>query len=259
MTLDDPILSTSEYGLADDECVWVTRLRVGRGKGFGLHAHPQAQILWVASGQMILGHDDETWLLPPSRAAWLPGMHTHEVRVTRDAELYYADFWEEECDVPWTGPTLLSMSALTRELMVHLARPSLDDAAARHARATLLTTLEPSQSASNRPPLPTDARALRVAEAVLSRPADPHALERWARALHTSEKTLQRAFEAQTGMTWSEWRTQARLSQALPLLADELPVSAVAARIGYASTNGFTAAFRRHFGTTPASYYADAG
>ncbi|WP_369695708.1 hypothetical protein [Corynebacterium glyciniphilum] len=26
--------------------------------------------------------------------------------------------------------------------------------------------------------------------------------------------------------------------------------------MGYSSTNGFTSAFRRHFGTTPANYFA---
>lgn len=41
----------------------------------------------------------------------------------------------------------------------------------------------------------------------------------------------------------------------MPLLADGLPVTRVAARIGYESASAFVAAFRRETGLTPAAYF----
>nr|WP_281387116.1 helix-turn-helix transcriptional regulator [Jiangella mangrovi] len=104
--------------------------------------------------------------------------------------------------------------------------------------------------------MPVDAPARALAEAIVAQPADGRGLREWATALHVSEKTLRRAFLAETGMTFTDWRTRVRLRASLPLLADQLPVAAVAARVGYRSANGYIGAFRRHFGRTPGSYAA---
>lgn len=253
--LGDPEALSSEYGLRDDACVWVDQWSVGSGSQFEPHVHPQTQLSWVERGQLLVSTADRRWVLPPSQAIWIPGDVEHEIRVLRDSRLYCVYLWDEECHVPWRGTTILSMAGLARELVRHLARPDLEDSAARHARSTLLSVLEPAGASSVDLPMPVDPRAFEVAAGVLELPSEPHRLGDWAARLHTSEKTIQRAFLAETGMPFSAWRTQARLHRALPMLADEMPVSAVAARIGYTSANGFTAAFRRHFGTTPGMYY----
>lgn len=249
-------VSSSEYGLRDDECVWVTRFRIDEGAVFGSHGHPQAQLVWPAGGQMVVEVEGRRWVLAASQAVWLPGDVEHEIRVTRDADMYSVYLWDEECGHGWTAPTPIRMGALARELVRYLAREDLDDAAARRARATLLDVLQPVEVASIDLPMPNDPRARRVAVSVLAEPGLPHTLQEWSRRLHTSEKTIQRAFSVDTGMTFSEWRTQARLYRALPLLAESVPVSAVAGRIGYTSVNGFAAAFRSRFGTTPGAFYA---
>ena len=70
----------------------------------------------------------------------------------------------------------------------------------------------------------------------------------------TSASTLRRAFVTETGLTFSEWRTRARLDAALPLLAARVSVGQVACQVGYASRSGFVDAFRRQFGHPPATY-----
>lgn len=246
----------SEYGLRDGECIWVRQDTVTEELSFGEHAHSMTQLAWVRQGQMVLASQGRQWVLAPSQAIWVPSGRTHDVRVLKGSELYCVYLWEEEVDVAWSELTVLSMNGLARELVRHLAREDLADVDARHARATLLSALSPARADGVDLPVPVDPRARAVAEAVLGDPSPTHALSDWALRLHTSEKTIQRAFLAETGMTFSQWRTQVRLFHSLPLLADQMPVSAVATRIGYTSTNGFASAFRRHFGTTPASYFS---
>lgn len=103
-------------------------------------------------------------------------------------------------------------------------------------------------------PLPGDPRAGAVAAHLLVAPTDPRALAEWAMQLNTSVSTSRRAFLAETGMTFTDWRTQARLRAALPLLADGLPIDAVGRRAGFMSRAGFVDAFRRHFGHSPAAH-----
>ncbi|AHW64270.1 Transcriptional regulator, AraC-family [Corynebacterium glyciniphilum AJ 3170] len=245
----------SEYGLRDGECIWVENFAVEGELVFEPHSHLKAQLVWADRGQIAVIVAERRWILAPSQALWIPAEEVHDIRTSDGTELFCAYLWEEECETGWEGLTVLSMSPLARELLRHLAREDLEDAAARHARATLLSVLTPADAAGVDLPMPNDPRARAVASAVLEAPGATHALDDWARQLHASERTIQRAFLSDTGLTFSAWRTQVRLCRSLALLADRVPVSSVAARMGYSSTNGFTSAFRRHFGTTPANYF----
>lgn len=245
----------SEYGLHAEECVWVERIPMPRGGRFGEHRHPRLQLVWAEHGQLDVVAADRHWVLPASHAVWIPGDSAHDVHGVAGTEVYCVYLWDEEVDVAWSGTTVLAISPLARHLVRHLAREDLLDVDARHARATLLSVLHPAGTGSVDLPMPTDARALVVARAVLADPAAPHELATWARQLHTGERTVRRAFQDETGMNYTQWRTHARLLSSLRLLAEQTPVAAVARRCGYTSVNGFTGAFRRHFGLTPGAYF----
>jgi two-component system response regulator YesN len=92
--------------------------------------------------------------------------------------------------------------------------------------------------------------ALRVVEAD---PARPLALDDVAREIAASRRSLQRAFEGE-GITFRQAVAVARIRRAKGLLAQGLPVYAVAARVGYQSKAEFTKAFKRHVGSMPSEY-----
>lgn len=74
-------------------------------------------------------------------------------------------------------------------------------------------------------------------------------------AVGTSERSLRRAFLAETGIPWRQYLLQSRLLQAIALLAQPGPtVLAIATDVGFQSLSGFTRAFRRYSGETPLSY-----
>ena len=93
--------------------------------------------------------------------------------------------------------------------------------------------------------------ALRVVEAD---PARPLALDEVAREIAASRRSLQRAFEGE-GITFRQAVAVARIRRAKALLGEgQLPVYAVAARVGYQSKAEFTKAFKRYTGTMPSQY-----
>lgn len=105
------------------------------------------------------------------------------------------------------------------------------------------------------PPLPTDPRARVVAEATLRTPAADTTLDEWARRVHVSTKTLQRAFRA-TGHSFPRWRSAVRLERGRERLRDGVPIAVAARQVGYTSVSAFTTAFRERYGVTPGAYVA---
>jgi AraC-like DNA-binding protein len=54
-------------------------------------------------------------------------------------------------------------------------------------------------------------------------------------------------------MGFGHWRQQVRLAHAAPLIAGGMPLSQVAASLGYASQSAFSAMFRKTFGRSPSA------
>ena len=70
---------------------------------------------------------------------------------------------------------------------------------------------------------------------------------------------MARLFREELGTTYQQWRQQAVLAHALPLLARGVPIGQVAAATGYASDSAFSAMFKAAMGHPPTrwSQHAD--
>jgi AraC-like DNA-binding protein len=95
--------------------------------------------------------------------------------------------------------------------------------------------------------------------ALQAAPVDNRTLVEWARALHTTERTLARRCQKELGMNLGQWRTRLRLVKALDWLRGEMPVQEIAWRLGYASTSAFIAMFQREQGCAPQRYRQQLG
>ena len=241
---------------ADDVALWVCRFRPGDPGGWGPHVHLQHQIAWVSQGASTVVIGDRRWAVTPSRAVWIPGGWAHDVVNGDGALLHCLYIWPEHCDVDWPEPAELTVTPLARELLLCLGEPGIETPVSAAGATVLFAQFRRSQPAPSTLPMPVDERAVDVARALLERPWRQDTLEQWARQLATSASTLRRAFLAETGLTFGEWRTRARLDAALPLLAGPMSVGEVAQRVGYASRSGFVDAFRRHVGHPSARYRA---
>ena len=99
-----------------------------------------------------------------------------------------------------------------------------------------------------------DKRLRALCEAVLRAPAERATLSEWAVDIGASERTVARLFRTELGTSFQQWRQQAVLAHALPLLARGTPVSHVAALSGYASDSAFSAMFKAAMGQPPSQF-----
>ncbi len=230
-------------------------VELGPHEGFELHVHDRHQLALARRGVLIMSGFDRSWVLPRTRALWIPAGTRHSVAVSGRTTMLSTYVDPERCPLGWGGPTVVDASGLLGELVAHLSRADLPAAQRRRAEAVVWDLMVPLPVATLSLPLPADERARRVADGLLADVTDGRSLDAWGRAMGASGRTLARLFVAETGMGFERWRTTARLAAALPLLAAGTAVGTTAHRVGYATPSAFVAAFRREIGTTPADYF----
>ena len=155
------------------------------------------------------------------------------------------------------APLGIAVSPLLRELILELVRIGHVDTADRFHRAVgeaLIVTLARAERLPLALTLPTDRRAMRVADAILACPGRAETLDDIAAECGASLRTIQRRFLDETGMPLSEWRQAARLMAAAALLLDGKSVTDAALEAGYSGVSAFTHAFRGRLGQTPSGF-----
>ncbi len=231
---------------------------------FEPHRHAWSQLAYCASGvvqvtaQRAPGGDEVTYIVPPSRAVWVAPGALHSVHVLEDAQFRTLYIDESATPEGWIGCRVIVVSALLRELV-----NALDQASSARVREERLTQLVLDEIAhadihALGVPMPStqsgDKRLRALCEAVLGTPAQRSTLAEWSAGFGASERTMARLFRDELGMSYQQWRQQAILAHALPMLARGTPVSHVAAASGYASDSAFTAMFKAAMGQPPSQF-----
>ncbi|KAA9393668.1 helix-turn-helix domain-containing protein [Kocuria coralli] len=105
-----------------------------------------------------------------------------------------------------------------------------------------------------RPPLPRSREALEVAALLLADPADPRPLRDLVAGVFVSQRTVERQFLAETGLTLQRWRSHHRLAEALNRLCAGCPLALAAQRAGYQDVTAFRRAFKARYGVPPSRF-----
>jgi AraC-like DNA-binding protein/quercetin dioxygenase-like cupin family protein len=244
-------------GPDDGAAVSVATFPMPAGLVFDWHTHSDHQLAWAASGVLTVRTRRTAWVLPPTRALWIPAGLPHETLSARGmVTMRSAYVRPDRCPVTWAEPTPVAASPLLAELIGYLETPGLAAARRAHAEAVLTDLLEPVPMTTIEVRMPAEEPARSVAAALSAAPADGRTLAEWGREVGASERTLARAFLTGTGISFGRWRTLLRLQAALAVLAAGEPVSNVARHVGYETASAFVAAFRRETGQTPAAFFA---
>ncbi|WP_037573799.1 AraC family transcriptional regulator [Phaeacidiphilus oryzae] len=223
------------------------------------HRHRRAQLLYGATGVMIVETVDGAWTVPTDRAILIPPATRHRVTMlgvsTRSLYLEpsaVAPWWPASCRIADVPP-------LVRELLLAAVEldPAYDEGGRDGALAALL--LHELAALSTRPSLPlhidlpASPELAALCRGYLTAPDVRLRNEDWARRLATSERAFTRRFRRELGTSPAAWRARARLVAAVPLLREH-SVTGTAARLGYSSPAAFTAAFSRAFGLPPSVF-----
>ena len=235
--------------------VFVATFPMPAGTRFDWHTHEDHQLAWAASGVLTVLTGAATWVLPPTRALWIPAGLPHETASEGRATMRSLYIRPGLSPVRWAQPTPVAASPLLTELIGYLGEPGLPAGHRAHAEVLLADLLTPVPVTTIEVRLPSAPTARRVADGLRADPADRRTLREWGRHVGASERTLARAFAAEAGVPFGRWRTRLRLQAALSMLAAGAPVSRVAGRVGYDTPSAFVAAFRRETGQTPGSFF----
>src|SRR5574343_155778 len=213
------------------------------------HSHPWAQVAISTTGVIRLTVDRGTYIVPPSRALWIPPGVEHAVTMVESADLRTLYFHQprgrcgpgalggEMPTAPDDGPPL-TPAELLRE---------------RHLSALIRDELARANAVKLGVDLPRDKRLRHLCEAVLADPTRHETLAAWARDTGASPRTVARLFRQELGSTFTQWRQQVVLAKAVSLAAGRRPMGQIAAELGY-SPSAFSAMVRRALGQPPGRF-----
>jgi AraC-like DNA-binding protein/mannose-6-phosphate isomerase-like protein (cupin superfamily) len=219
------------------------------------HSHAWGQLTYALEGVIRVTAGNSTWIVPPLRAIWIPANTTHEVITLEKARLRALYIYASAAPFRGDDCVVVDISSLMRELIVALLE--VDAAGQRESllSALILDELSRATTLSMCIALPKDKRLKVLCEALIADPASPYTLDDWAQHVGASGRTLARLFEQDLRTTFGQWRQQMRLAHAAPLIARGMPLSRVAAELGYASQSAFSAMFKKTFGQSPSAFF----
>ncbi len=243
-TIDRPVTSLEdEYpsGFVDD---W--------------HCHQRNQLVYASKGVLSITTEIGSYVLPPQRALWIPAGVMHTVFCKNDVSLrtLYVDTYTRQnfpcqCQV-------MGVSNLLRELILQACNiPTLYDVDSRHGRIMqlILDEIELMPVDPLLIPMPEERRLLRVCNAFLRDPSIGNGIDEWAIEAGMSRRTFTRLFRQETKMSFSNWRQQVRLLEALSRISSGVPITTVSLDVGYSSVSAFSSVFHKTFGVPPSKYY----
>jgi len=217
-------------------------------------------LLYAAKGALRVSVGREQWVLPPSFAAWVPSdtpiVVTIDTPVTTCSVLTTPGFCKGLPD----RPTVFQMSPMARQMIYYCRDWGGDVDHPPQAEPFFLALLEvcavlARESVNVKRPTATDPavqRAIDVTEADL---ANAITASDVARQANMSERSMQRRFRDDVGMSWSEALTQLRMIRAVELLAiGDLSMIQIAGDVGFNSLSAFNRAFRRFAECTPTEF-----
>ncbi|MBA0049150.1 helix-turn-helix domain-containing protein [Mycobacterium sp. NPDC050853] len=230
-------------------------MSVPGGQRIDRHWHEVHQIVYPATGVIAVTTAEGTWIAPPNRALWIPAGARHEHRFYGLTAFHSVGFNPDKYAVDMSGPTVIAVSPLLRELIITCSDPgSLPEDEIARLRVVLVDQLRHSPEQALKLPTPRDERLAEACALVEADLTQIWTVAELGRRVGASERTLTRLFRTDMGMTYPQWRTQIRLHQALRLLAEDRPVTYVAHQCGWATPSAFIDVYRRTLGQTPGTY-----
>lgn len=231
------------------------QLQYARGGEEPTHQHPQGQLIWPLRGVAKIATPQHIWLLSPGRALWIPGGTPHGLQAIESVitqNIYFnASFSRlhgEQCRGFSTTPLLDTLLEAGLEEPLPAGRGALIHALLGDEFSRL------PASGLCHVPLPRDRRLRQVCDTLCRELGHTEPLAWWGKKVGASERTLARLFREETQLSFSEWKQQLRLLEAVCNLARGVAVSQLACELGYGSPSAFIAMFRKKLGVSPQRY-----
>ena len=225
----------------------------------GWHWHELHQLEYALEGVAEVETETARYLLPPQQAIWIPAEveHSSTLRRVRSVSV----FFDPAMDLAAGDRVrVLAAAPVIREMIRYglrwpISRTSSDEVADSFfvALANLVVDWLDHETPLR---LPTAGDPLVAAAMAYSNDhLDQLSMRDVCAAVGASERSLRRAFFADTGMSWRRYVHESRLLRAMTLLPeDDRNILDVALSVGFQSAAAFTRAFSCYRGETPSAY-----
>ena len=225
-----------------------------------MHHHSRHQLIYSTKGTIKVLTDQGFWILPPFKAIWINKNTSHGFRTKFSAEIYIL-YIKEEIDLQLSSNScvVLDVNPLIKELVNkcvnfkwYYSPKSSEERLSQVLMDQLIYLDQPPVNI----PEPQNIKIYKIAELFRDDPSNNLTLTEIAKIIHTSERTIERLFIQDTGMSFIEWRNRFRLVTSLEYLAENETVSTIANLVGFDHSSSYISAFKRLFGCTPKKYFS---
>lgn len=217
------------------------------------HHHPRGQLIWAADGVLRVTSGAVVWIVPSSHAVWIPGGVAHHMMtetVAKTRNLYIDPVYPVRSE---SHGVMLRLTPLMREVILRLSQEAAPDEAQlrNHLGLVAIDEIGRLEVAPLDLPAGRDLRLRRLIGHLVRNPAETRPLSELVQIAGASLRTIERLFQAETGMTFRQWRSRLRLLNAIELLGQGQSSTTIAYSLGFSSASAFVAAFRQHYGVPP--------
>src|SRR2546427_11230313 len=143
------------------------------------HSHDWNQLIYASRGVMTVNTSTGSWVVPSRRAVWVPAKIEHEVEMSASVSMRTLYLRTGLSDALPKNCCVVNVSPLLRELILRTVEIGMLDRSLpshRHLIDVILDQFHALATVPLKLPMPTDVRALRVAEVVRLNPGEANSL-----------------------------------------------------------------------------------
>ncbi|WP_299004021.1 helix-turn-helix transcriptional regulator [uncultured Shewanella sp.] len=222
------------------------------------HHHTWCQLQYAVKGTMNIIADNQSFVIPPQRAVWLPKYITHQVNNLSTVDYRSLHISDELGEEIGNKIKVIEVSDFLKELILRGCNAWQQPYHTDHIdRAMMTLIIEEIKHATESPlhlPWPSDPRLKTICQILQKNPADNRTLPELAALSGASVRTLNRIFIKECQLGFSDWRQKLRVLIGLERLQTNTSITQVALDLGYSSSSSFIQVFKKHLHASPKSY-----
>jgi AraC-like DNA-binding protein len=223
------------------------------------HHHERAQLLYCSQGSFHLEITNKAFLVPPTRAIWIPAKmqhHAYSAQRVSHRSLYFDIHHFKHLA---TQMEVIKVSPLLKELIIKACsfKPNYPEKSPESRIGMVI--VDEILKATTEPfflPLSKNTKLTSIKHYILDHLANKPTHIQIAEAFHINPKTLSRLCKKETGMTLEQWVMQIKLLKAIEMISTGATTTLTAQSLGYSNDSAFIYMFKKLTGGTPSELYA---
>jgi len=218
-------------------------------------------LLYSATGAMRLEAEDRYWILPPSRAVWIPPNTPLQIEISKPSECCSILFDPKFIQSPYSQCQVITLPSIIREMILFSRKWGPEtiefDEYATHFFQSLAHMCAELKSLPSEVWYPK-GKTQKVSQALhytLKNISNPITFGDVADTIGMTERSLARYFSKEIDMTWSQLIRRMRMIKAIELLCNnDDQILNISIDVGYSSLSSFNKAFKEFTGKSPKEF-----